>query len=105
MILDLFVMAVTIVFIIDISGVIENLEEGLSKWLKGKVRIPKPFSCSLCSMWWLGLIYLWIYSQLTLVNISIVALFAILTPVISSLLVLVRETLLWVVGKAYNALK
>lgn len=105
MILDLFVMAVTIVFIIDISGVIENLEEGLSKWLKGKVRIPKPFSCSLCSMWWLGLIYLWLYSQLTLVNISIVALFAILTPVISSLLVLVRETLLWVVGKAYNALK
>ena len=105
MILDLFVMAVTIVFIIDISGVIDSMEEGLSKWLKGKVRIPKPFSCSLCSMWWLGLIYLWIYSQLTLVNISIVALFALLTPVISSLLVLVRETLLWVVGKAYNALK
>ena len=105
MILDLLLITLIIVFIIDISGVIDSIEQALSKWLKGKVRIPKPFSCSLCSAWWVGLIYLLCLRQFTLVNIAIVALFAILTPVFSTFMVLVRETLIWALEKAYKALK
>ena len=105
MILDLLLITLIIVFIIDISGVIDSIEEALSKWLKGKAKVPKPFSCSLCSSWWVGLIYLLCLHQFTLVNISIVALFALLTPVFSTFMVLVRETLIWVLEKAYKALK
>lgn len=105
MIIDLLLITLIIVFIIDISGVIDSMEEMLSKWLKGKVKIPKPFSCSLCSAWWIGLIYLICLKEFTLVNISIVALFAILTPVFSTFMVLVRETLIWAIEKAYKALK
>ena len=45
---NLFLIALICVIIIDVSGFIEELELILAKWLKvNKVRIPKPFSCSL----------------------------------------------------------
>ena len=105
MILNLLLITLIIVFIIDLSGIIDSIEEALSKWLKGKARVPKPFSCSLCMSWWTNLIVLLCLHQFTLVNISIVALFALLTPVFSTFMVLVRETLIWVLEKAYKALK
>lgn len=105
MILKMIQITFICVFIIDISGFIDEVEMMLGKWLKGKVIIPKPFSCSLCMSWWVNLVYLLCIGQFTLTNITIVALFAILTPVISSFVIWVRETLTWVINKAYNALK
>ena len=105
MIVDLLLITLIIVFIIDLSGIIDSIETVLSKFLNGKARVPKPFSCSLCMTWWVGLIYLLCIHQFTLIWISIVALFAFLTPVFSAILVWLRETLIWVVDKAYNALK
>lgn len=93
------------VFIIDISGFIEEIETILGKWLKGKVRIPKPFSCSLCCSWWVNIIYALCSSQLTLINLCIIALFALLTPVFLTLLTLVREILILWIEKAFKALK
>lgn len=105
MIVNLLLITLIIVFIIDLSGIIDSIETLLSKFLNGKARVPKPFSCSLCMTWWVGLIYLLCIHQFTLIWISIVALFAFLTPVFSAILVWLRETLIWVVDKAYNALK
>ena len=105
MILDILLITLIIVFIIDLSGIIDSIESGLSKWLKGNAKVPKPFSCSLCMSWWVNLIYLLCIHQFTLAAIAIVVLFALLTPVFSTLLVLVRETLIWVLEKAYSALK
>ena len=104
MFIKLFLITLIIVFIIDISGVISQLEETLSKWLKGKARIPKPFSCSLCLTWWVGLAYLLIVGKFTLLGIATVAIFAHLSGVLASLLICIRETLLWLIEKAYNAL-
>lgn len=105
MFLDLFLITLIIVFVIDISGIIDELETILSKWLKGKARIPKPFSCSLCLTWWVGLIYLLCIGEFNLINIAIVVLFAHLSGVLGTLLVCVRETLNWAIEKVYNALK
>lgn len=105
MIIDLLLITLLCVFIIDLSGIIDSIETVLSKWLKGKARVPKPFSCSLCLSWWVNLIYLLCVSKFTLPYIAITALFAFLTPVFSSILVWIRETLIWVVDKAYSALK
>lgn len=105
MLIDLFLITLIIVFIIDISGFIDEMEAILSKWLKGKARVPKPFSCSLCMTWWTGLIYLLIIGEFTLLWIATVALFALLSGVLATLLICIRETLNWVIEKAYNALK
>lgn len=105
MLLDLFLITLIIVFVIDISGFIDELESILSKWLKGKARIPKPFSCSLCMTWWIGLIYLLCVGEFNLIYVATVVLFAHLSGVLSTLMVWVRETLNWVIEKAYNALK
>lgn len=105
MLIDLFLITLIIVFIIDISGFIDETETILSKWLKGKARVPKPFSCSLCMTWWTGLIYLLIIGEFTLLWIATVALFALLSGVLATLLICIRETLNWVIEKAYNALK
>jgi hypothetical protein len=105
MLIDLFLITLIIVFIIDISGFIDEMETILSKWLKGKARVPKPFSCSLCMTWWTGLIYLLIIGEFTLLWIATVALFALLSGVLATLLICIRETLNCVIEKAYNALK
>ena len=105
MLIKLFYLTLIVVFIIDISGIIESIENFLSKILKGKVRIKKPFSCSLCMTWWIGLGYIIYFNQFTLINICAVALFAYLTNIISSLLIFLRELLLSLIGKLYNAIK
>lgn len=56
--LNLFIINLILVFIIDLSGFIPSLESGLARLLKFKVRIPRPFSCSLCMTFWLGIIYI-----------------------------------------------
>lgn len=105
MCLDLLLITIIIVFIIDNSGVIDSIEKGLSKWLKAKVIVPKPFSCSLCSSWWVGLIYLIINKELTLVYIAYLTILSYLTPIICDTYVLIREILNWLMGKVFDTLK
>lgn len=105
LIAKLLIITLLMVFIIDLSGFIDELETTLSKWLKGKARIPKPFSCSLCMSWWTNLIYLLCIGKLTLPYIAIVALFAFLTPVFALLFVWIRETLNKALNKALEGIK
>lgn len=105
LIIELLIITLLIVFIIDLSGFIDEIERALSKWLKGKVRIPKPISCSLCMSWWVNLIYLLCIGHFTLPYIAIVALFAFLTPVFGALMILIRETLNYILNKGFEGLK
>lgn len=91
MFLDLLFLAFITVFIIDYSGVIQSIEEGLQKWLKmpNKAHVPKPFSCSLCSTFWLGLIYLLCTAQFSFMGVAYVCFLSSMTPVINSLMVFV----------------
>lgn len=95
MFLELLFLAFIIVFIIDYSGIIQSLEEGLQKWLKmpNKAHIPKPFSCSLCSTWWAGLIYLIVVGQFSFMTVAYIALLAAMTPLILRILYLFRDLL------------
>lgn len=78
------------VYIIDLSGVIDELEDIIGKWLKCKIKIPKPFSCSLCSSWWLGLLYIIIMGKFTILNIAFVAFLSFLTPNIYNVLIALK---------------
>lgn len=105
MFLDLFLITIIIVYIIDLSGFIEELEKILSKWLNIKAQIPKPISCSLCMTWWTGLIYLIIFHKFTLIWICCVALLSFLTPFFYNALLLIRDILNTLIDKLYKFLR
>ena len=94
MIINLFFITFIITFIIDYSGIIQSIENFLYKKIgKSKfiVRIPKPFSCSLCMTFWTGLLYLIIIGCLNIQNIFIVCLFSISTKMIIDLIYLIID--------------
>lgn len=96
---NLILIAIVCVLIIDISGFIEELEHILSKWLKIQAHIPKPFSCSLCSTHWLGLIYLILTNNLNLLNYAILLLIAVNTDMIQSIFYFVKNIILYIIDK------
>lgn len=59
------------VFVVDYCGFVEEIERYLCVFVRSKapVKIPKPFSCSLCMTWWTGLIYLLIIKELSFINL------------------------------------
>lgn len=105
MCITLLLITICVVIIIDLSGIIDDVETRLSKWLKGRVVIGKPWGCSFCMSHHISLVYLLCVGKLTLPLYALILLFALLTPVFSTFMVLVRETLIWVLEKAYKALK
>ena len=104
MIIDLILIQLIIVFIIDLSGAVESFKLFISKILtKGRIQTTnfdlKPFTCSLCSTWWIGLIYLLICHSFTIPYIALVALLSYLTPLSSSILLLIKDLTIFLVNK------
>lgn len=99
MILELLLITTIICFIIDISGIIESIEWWLSKWLKVNCKIPKPFSCSLCMSFWIGIIWISIF-EFTLFNLLFVCLFAMMseeiTQILSTIKYLIHRLIDWI---------
>ena len=91
--LDVIFIQIIVCFIIDLSGFIQSIEEGLSKWFKFRCVIPKPFSCSLCSGWWINLIYLIITHHFTLPYVVFVSLVSFFSKNISGFLRWIQEAL------------
>ena len=104
MIINLILIQLIIVFIIDLSGAVDSLKLFISKILtKGKIQTTnfdlKPFTCSLCMTWWTGLIYLLICHSFTIPYIALVALLSFLTPLSSSILLLIKDLAIFLVNK------
>lgn len=104
MIINLLWITVLVVFLIDLSGIVDSIKPVLWKWLyKGLPYNPewriKPWDCSLCSTWWLGIIYLLCTGLFTWFNLMLVGLLAFFTPVIKDLLIVVKELIIKVLNK------
>lgn len=102
MILNIFLIAVCCVIVTDVLQFAENIEPLLSKIVGFKAKLPvKPFKCSTCQTFWLGLLYLLITSQVSLVAIALLLLISASTPLI--------ENLYWniqgVIGTIINLIK
>lgn len=109
-IFNLFLIAVITVCIIDLSGFVGTLKSVLSKTLtKGKITNSdytlKPIDCSLCMTFWIGLIYLIIYHQLTLLNISILLLIAVSTPIINDVIRLIQDIITKLINIIYKKIQ
>lgn len=90
---NLILIGFIVVFIIDYSGFIEEADKILTKLLKSKIplHIPKPFSCSLCSTFWLGLIYLLCVGKFNLLNIAGVIVVSAFTPEILAFIYFMKD--------------
>ena len=106
MALDLIIMTIIVVFLIDLSGVIESITGAVKKWLGTSKEISlKPFSCSLCMTHHTLLLYLLFVGHFTLLNYLLVCLLAYFTPVIKDLLIMAKDLMVKVIDKLYFLIK
>ena len=92
--------AVITIYIVDLSGFTETWLSFLSHYKNRKITELKPFSCSLCMVWWVCLIFLVISRKCSLPMVAFSALLSLLSVPIGQLLMLIREAIL----KAINFL-
>lgn len=94
--IDLLLICLICVYITDISGALEDLVEPmLAKLLKApKVKLRKPFNCSRCQTFWLGLLYLLITWHITFPYIAYVCLLSMLAPLFNNILCMIMELLI-----------
>lgn len=105
MLTKLLLIAFIVVNIIDLSGVIEEIEKRLSKWLNIKAHIGKPFSCSYCTTHWLGLIYMLVTNQWTLTNYAMLLIVCFLTPEINDICVLFKQVIQRILSTFFDMTK
>lgn len=103
-IIDLLWVALITIYIVDLSGFNETLLTFISHYTGKRVTSFKPFSCSLCMVWWAGLIYLLIVGAFTLPYIAMVALLSFLSVPLGQLLILIREALNKAIDKLFSLL-
>lgn len=103
-IIDLLWVASIIIYIVDLSGFNETLLTFISAYKGKRVTSFKPFTCSLCMVWWAGLIYLLIVGAFTLPYIAMVALLSFLSVPLGQLLILIREALNKAIDKLFSLL-
>lgn len=95
------------VLIIDISGFIDSVKWGVSKWLtKGKIPTTnysiKPLDCSLCATWWSCLIYMICIGQVSVFLLAYILFLAIMTPVAKDIIILIRDIFVKLINKFYE---
>lgn len=109
MILKLTLITLIVVEIVDISGFIDSLKQGLSLLLsKGKIRKTdyrlKPLDCSYCMNFWISIIFLLYTGELTLLNIAIVLLLSHFTVAIKNIIETVYYAMNNIVAKIQRKL-
>jgi hypothetical protein len=97
MYLNLFLICLLLVFIIDLTDFYDTVATAFVRWLThGKLSKPvyvKPFRCSLCLTWWVGLVYVLVCGSFSVGALAFVGLLSFLTPVFADCLHLFKDTL------------
>lgn len=92
--LNLLIITLMIVYVLDISGFVDDgVQPFFRKHFKGQLKT-KPFLCSLCMSHWIGLLYIIITGTFSIPMWGYVCLLSLLTPVFYNLLIGLREFLL-----------
>lgn len=92
--IDILTIAVICVFIIDLSGFVDTIKDAMGRWLKIRVGSLKPFDCSLCSTFWVGLLWIICTGQFSLINILLVAMAAFCTTIIKEIIMTGKEAVM-----------
>lgn len=103
-IIDIILVALVTIYIVDLSGFTETLLKVISAYKGRKITELKPFSCSLCMVWWVCLAFLLMSAKLSLPMVAFIALLSFLSAPIGQLLILIREAFLKVITKLMDLL-
>lgn len=103
-IIDLILVALVTIYIVDLSGFTDTWLKVLSHYKGRKIQELKPFSCSLCMVWWVCLIFLLVTGNLTLPMVAFTALLSFLSVPLGQMMHLIRETILMVINKLQDLL-
>ena len=110
---NIFLLAVIITIITDLSGIVEYIKSHLYFRLRGTYNYPASWdspiihliSCSFCQVWWVGLLYLIVIHQLTIPAIAYLLVISYLTTTIRDIIVLIKETLTKAIDKLFKYIK
>lgn len=103
-IIDLILVATITIYIVDLSGFTDTWLQFLSAYKGRKIQELKPFSCSLCMVWWVCLIFLLVTGKCSLSLIAFSALLSFLSNPIGQLLIFIRESINALINKMMNLL-
>lgn len=97
--IDLLLVTLVTVYVVDLSGFSDMLLDLVSSWMGRRVTQLKPFTCSLCMVWWMCLAFLLASARLSLAMVAAAALLSYLSYPIGQLMVLIQQSLLAAVNK------
>lgn len=103
-IVELILVAMITIYVVDLSGFTDTWLKFLSAYKGRKIQELKPFSCSLCMVWWMCLAFLLMSAKLTLPLVAFSALLSFLSIPLGQILVLLREVMLHVINKLMSRL-
>lgn len=89
--LNVLLLAVVVVFVVDISGIVESAKEFVGKMLNIKVGRMRPLDCSLCMVWWVCIIYALCVGAFTIPMLAYISLLSLLTMRIADILRLISD--------------
>lgn len=107
MLLNLLLIALVCVLIIDISGFVDTIKSLISKLLTNSkfnttnFRI-RPFDCSFCMTFWVGLVYILVTQQFTLVTLALILIMSFITEPLHQLLLLIKDLILKIINYIYD---
>lgn len=102
--LNLFLIAVIVVIVIDISGITLSIKSSIKRLLtRGRMSDPnyslKPLDCSFCMTFWTGLVWLLVTHSFSLWMLTYLLLLCVMTPVIRDVIILIRELFIKIIKK------
>lgn len=92
---NLFLVAVVVVYIVDLSGFTQSWRAGVARLLgvsPSRLRPLPPFDCGQCATWWTCLVWALCSGRLSLPVVAYCAALAFLSGPLGQLALLVRET-------------
>lgn len=92
---ELLLVAVVVVYVVDLSGWTQTWLGWLSKFTTRRgyppVKSLRPFSCSLCSVWWCCLLWCLVRKNFTLPSVAASAGLSFFSMTISQVLIFIRD--------------
>ena len=93
---NLFLVAVVVVYIVDLSGFTQSWRSGVARLIgvaQSRLRPLPPFDCSTCAVWWAGLVLAAVRHDLTFATLAFAALCSLLAMPAGILMNSVRDAL------------
>lgn len=91
--IELALLAIVVVFIVEVSGVMFTLKNALGKVLGINISRLRPFDCPLCMVWWALLVYALCVGELSVYTMAYISLLSALSARIADIMRLCDELL------------